>query len=245
LRGARERLHGRHARSKDVYPCKGGIPPLTTQQAEGFHRQVPPGTCATTRTRLSANPSSAISARRCASCDVPLSALPARADRVDDYVHEQMRLRHVPGLALAVVRDERVVVVVAEGAGQDLIADLPTATDPSGNKRPADVGPYLKRCILEHFARVQVPVDVKYFDPSYIIRSTAANCDDALLYDQLARNAAHAAVAGKTNLIIGLCNGAFTHIPIPLAIAEKKQLDPEGLLWTSVLEATNQPRAWT
>jgi 6-phosphofructokinase 1 len=101
------------------------------------------------------------------------------------------------------------VVVVAEGAGQHLIADLPTETDPSGNKRFADIGTYLKRCILEHFARVQVPVDVKYFDPSYIIRSTAANCDDALLCDQLARNAAHAAMAGKTNLVIGLWNGRF------------------------------------
>jgi CubicO group peptidase (beta-lactamase class C family) len=40
---------------------------------------------------------------------VPLSASPARADRVDDFVREQMRLRHVPGLALAVVRDGRVV----------------------------------------------------------------------------------------------------------------------------------------
>ena len=136
------------------------------------------------------------------------------------------------------------VVVVAEGAGQDLIAELPTETDASGNKRLADIGTYLKQRILEHFARIQVPVDVKYFDPSYIIRSTAANCDDALLCDQLARNAVHAAMAGKTNLVIGFWNGAFTHIPIPLAIAEKKQLDPEGLLWTSVLEATNQPRTW-
>lgn len=136
------------------------------------------------------------------------------------------------------------VVVVAEGAGQDLIAELPTQTDASGNKRLSDIGAYLKQRILEHFARVQVPVDVKYFDPSYIIRSTTANCDDALLCDQLARNAVHAAMAVKTNLVIGLWNGAFTHIPIPLAIAEKKRLDPEGLLWTSVLEATNQPRTW-
>lgn len=39
----------------------------------------------------------------------PLAASPARADRIDDYVREQMRLRHIPGLALAVVRDGRVV----------------------------------------------------------------------------------------------------------------------------------------
>lgn len=136
------------------------------------------------------------------------------------------------------------VVVIAEGAGQDLVADLPTETDASGNKRLADVGTYLRRRIVEHFAQIQLPVDVKYFDPSYIIRSTAANCEDALLCDQLARNAVHAAMAGKTNLVIGFWNGAFTHIPIGLAVAKKKQVDPEGQVWTSVLAATNQPRRW-
>jgi len=135
-------------------------------------------------------------------------------------------------------------VVIAEGAGQDLIANLPAETDASGNKRLADIGTYLKQRIVDHFAQLRLPVDVKYFDPSYIIRSTAANCEDALLCDQLARNAVHAAMAGKTNLVIGFWNGAFTHIPIALAVAEKKQVDPEGLLWTSVLAATNQPRTW-
>ena len=136
------------------------------------------------------------------------------------------------------------VVVIAEGAGQDLIANLPAETDASGNKRLADIGTYLKQRIVDHFAQVQLPVDVKYFDPSYIIRSTPANCDDALLCDQLARNAAHAAMAGKTNVVIGFWNNAFTHIPIAMAVAEKKQIDPEGMLWTSVLAATNQPRTW-
>ena len=141
-------------------------------------------------------------------------------------------------------RRRHAVVVIAEGAGQDLIANLPAETDASGNKRLADIGTYLKQRIVDHFAQLRLPVDVKYFDPSYIIRSTAANCEDALLCDQLARNAVHAAMAGKTNLVIGFWNGAFTHIPIALAVAEKKQVDPEGLLWTSVLAATNQPRTW-
>ena len=141
-------------------------------------------------------------------------------------------------------RRRHAVVVIAEGAGQDLIANLPAETDASGNKRLADIGTYLKQRIVDHFAQVQLPVDVKYFDPSYIIRSTPANCDDALLCDQLARNAAHAAMAGKTNVVIGFWNSAFTHIPIAMAVAEKKQIDPEGMLWTSVLAATNQPRTW-
>jgi 6-phosphofructokinase 1 len=141
-------------------------------------------------------------------------------------------------------RRRHAVVVIAEGAGQNLIANLPAVTDASGNKRLADVGAYLRERIVDYFAQVGSPVDVKYFDPSYIIRSTAANCDDALLCDQLARNAVHAAMAGKTGLVIGLWNGTFTHIPIALAVAEKKQIEPEGPLWTSVLAATRQPPTW-
>lgn len=141
-------------------------------------------------------------------------------------------------------RRRHAVVVVAEGAGQHLADGSPGGTDASGNRRLADIGTHLKQQIVDYFARVESPVDVKYFDPSYIVRSTAANCDDSLLCDQLARNAVHAAMAGKTGLVIGFWNGAFTHIPIALAVAERRQVDPDGLLWTSVLAATNQPRAW-
>jgi 6-phosphofructokinase 1 len=84
-------------------------------------------------------------------------------------------------------------------------------------------------------------VDVKYFDPSYFLRGVPANCDDALLCDFLARNAVHAAMAGKTNLIVGSWNGTFTHIPISLAVSEKKRVDPEGLLWLGVLATTGPP----
>ena len=78
-------------------------------------------------------------------------------------------------------------------------------------------------------------------DPSYLIRSVRANSEDLLLCDSLARHAVHAAMAGKTNLIIGLWNGTFTHVPIPLAVSDKRRVDPEGRLWTNVLAATGQP----
>lgn len=148
-------------------------------------------------------------------------------------------------LAARLERQRHAVLVVAEGAGQDLFAAVPGGADASGNKRLADVGTYLKQRIVDYFAQAGRPADVKYIDPSYIIRSTAANCEDALLCDQLARNAVHAAMAGKTDLIIGFWNGAFTHIPIPLAVSDRNRVDPEGRLWTSVLAATNQPRAWS
>ena len=71
------------------------------------------------------------------------------------------------------------VVAVAEGAGQELIRDLPAETDASGNRRYADIGVYLKEQIVTDFKRAEIPVDVKYFDPSYFVRSVPANCDDA------------------------------------------------------------------
>jgi 6-phosphofructokinase 1 len=136
------------------------------------------------------------------------------------------------------------VVAVAEGAGQELIRDLPAETDASGNRRYADIGAWLKEQIVTHFKRLEMPVDVKYFDPSYFVRSGPANCDDALLCDLLARNAVHAAMAGKTSLVVGFWNGTFTHIPISLAVSQKKLVHPEGLLWSSVLATTGQPRKW-
>jgi 6-phosphofructokinase 1 len=136
------------------------------------------------------------------------------------------------------------VVAVAEGAGQDLIKQLPADTDASGNKRYADIGVYLKDQIVTYFKQQAIPVDVKYFDPSYFVRSVPANCEDALLCDLLARNAVHAAMAGKANLVVGFWNGAFIHIPISLAVSQKKQVDPRGILWSSVLATTGQPIEW-
>lgn len=136
------------------------------------------------------------------------------------------------------------VVAVAEGAGQELIRDLPAETDASGNRRYADIGVHLKEQIVQYFKRIKLPADVKYFDPSYFLRGVPANCDDALLCDLLARNAVHAAMAGKTDLIVGFWNGTFTHIPISLAVSEKKRVDPDGFLWLGVLATTGQPSKW-
>jgi 6-phosphofructokinase 1 len=141
-------------------------------------------------------------------------------------------------------RKRHAVILVAEGAGQDLIPARPEGSDASGNKRLGDIGVFLKDQICAHFKRVRVPVDVKYFDPSYIVRSVVANSEDALLCDQLARHAVHAAMSGRTNMLVGLWNGAFTHLPIALATSQKKHVDPEGRLWASVLAATGQPRLW-
>ncbi len=136
------------------------------------------------------------------------------------------------------------VIAVAEGAGQDLFADDEFVCDASGNKRNRDIGLFLKDAIATYAAALEVPLNLKYFDPSYIIRSVPANADDSLFCNALARHAVHAAMAGKTGVLIGLWNDQFVHIPIATAIAEKKQVSLESELWLGVIEATGQPHSF-
>jgi 6-phosphofructokinase 1 len=133
------------------------------------------------------------------------------------------------------------LVVVAEGAGQHLFNEADHGLDPSGNRRHGDIGLRLKEEIVRYFGEREIPVAMKYIDPSYHIRSTPASVGDALLCDQLARNAAHAAMAGKTDLIIGLWNNHCVHVPIALATAEKRYMSERGEIWNAVLAATGQP----
>jgi 6-phosphofructokinase 1 len=133
------------------------------------------------------------------------------------------------------------VIVVAEGAGQDLIEGCDPGRDPSGNLKPKDIGLFLKDRITEYFKSLTFPVTLKYFDPSYIVRSRPANKDDALLCDQFARNAVHAAMAGRTNVVIGIWYNVFVHVPIPMATASKRRVLPDGEAWSAVLASTGQP----
>ena len=137
---------------------------------------------------------------------------------------------------------EHAVVVVAEGAGQHLMADCPDECDASGNRKLGDIGVFLKKKIVEHFAAQQMPAKVVYMDPSYHIRSVAANAADSLLCEQLARHAVHAGMAGKTDLLIGLWHNHLIHVPLEVSTGVKKQLSPEGELWTAVLALTGQEK---
>jgi 6-phosphofructokinase 1 len=135
------------------------------------------------------------------------------------------------------------LIVVAEGVGQDLLAG-DAGCDASGNKLQKDIGIFLKNEITRYFAAQKIPISLKYIDPSYTIRSVPADSEDSLLCDQFARKAVHAAMAGKTNVLVGFWYGCFTHVPISLAIESKKSISPESELWTSVIAATGQPRSW-
>lgn len=141
-------------------------------------------------------------------------------------------------------RRGHVLVVVAEGAGQDLL-DSEAGTDASGNAKLGDIGIFLKGKIGEHLSSRSIEHTVKYIDPSYTIRSVPANPNDCIFCGFLGQHAAHAGMAGKTGLLIGVWNNLFIHVPIELAVKKRKQIDPQGILWTSVLESTGQPKSMT
>ncbi|MCF7847967.1 MAG: ATP-dependent 6-phosphofructokinase, partial [Kiritimatiellales bacterium] len=134
---------------------------------------------------------------------------------------------------------EHAVVAVAEGAGQDLF-DAQLGNNKSGNKNLNDIGILLKDEINSHFKTVDMEVNVKYFDPSYNIRSRRANANDSMYCLRLGYNAVHAAMAGKTNMIIGLHHDRLVHLPIPM-IGTRKVINPQSWFWQTILQATHQP----
>jgi 6-phosphofructokinase 1 len=134
------------------------------------------------------------------------------------------------------------VIAVAEGAGQELLKVGESGRDASGNVRLKDVGIYLRERIEEYFKSRKIPTVMRYFDPSYFIRSSPASPEDSILCDRFARQAVHAAMAGKTGLMIGFLHERFMHVPIQMLSGQQKRIDPEGQAWSAVLAATGQPR---
>jgi 6-phosphofructokinase 1 len=143
-------------------------------------------------------------------------------------------------------RNHHAVIVVAEGAGQELCGESGpnSETDPSGNVRLADIGSVLKSRVVSHFRQKRVEVTLKYIDPSYHIRSVPASPTDSVYCWNMARNAVHAGMAGNTEMLIGRWHGRFVHVPMPLATRFRKQVDTAGDLWMSVVESTGQPVSW-
>lgn len=132
------------------------------------------------------------------------------------------------------------VILVAEGAGQEL---LPKSgkTDASGNVRYNDIGVFLKEEIEKYFKEQKTVVNVKYIDPSYIIRSAPADSFDSIYCARLGANAVHAAMAGKTGVLTSMMNDRFINLPIRLAVSSRSRVNPESALWRDVLENTRQP----
>ena len=132
------------------------------------------------------------------------------------------------------------VILVAEGAGQDLLENSDSA-DASGNKKLADIGLFLKEKISAFFKEKAIEINLKYIDPSYIIRSTPANPNDSIYCARLGTNAVHAAIAGKTELLVSFVHDNFVHVPIRMAVSRRNRVNPDDGLWRDVIAVTGQP----
>jgi 6-phosphofructokinase 1 len=133
------------------------------------------------------------------------------------------------------------VILVAEGAGQELMQDTAEQkTDASGNIRLHDIGLFLKQAINRHFHKINLEINLKYIEPSYLIRSVPANASDSIYCSSLGQYSVHAAMAGKTGLLVALRNNEYIHLPLAAAISGRR-IDPQGNVWLRVLETTGQP----
>lgn len=139
-------------------------------------------------------------------------------------------------------RSGHCVILVAEGAGQELIRrDNETIEkDASGNIKLLDIGPFLKTEIEKYLRTTGLEINLKYIDPSYTIRSVPANASDSIYCGALGQYAVHAGMAGKTRMLVGLIKDEYVHLPFQTVTSGSK-VDPEGNTWMRVLETTGQP----
>ncbi|MDR1748261.1 MAG: ATP-dependent 6-phosphofructokinase [Spirochaetaceae bacterium] len=137
-------------------------------------------------------------------------------------------------------KSHHALIVVAEGAGQ-LLLQATNEKDASGNKKLADIGVFLRDHITQYFREKEIHINLKYMDPSYQIRSAPAAPIDSIYCERLGNNAVHAAMAGKTKLLIGVVHNKFVHLPIDVVVTKKNYVNPEGSLWRDALDTISQP----
>jgi 6-phosphofructokinase 1 len=158
------------------------------------------------------------------------------------FVLEEGECGLLPALKRRLLARSHAVVVVAEGAGQELIAAHGQPNyDASGNLALGDIGVFLRDRIVEYFHKIRMPFSLKYIDPSYMIRSLPACPNDSAFCLLLGQNAVHAAMGGRTNAVVGFWNQHFTLVPIPTAVSCRKRIEADGRLWQSILQSTGQP----
>lgn len=147
----------------------------------------------------------------------------------------------LPFLRQRIKEQKYAVVVVAEGAGEDLLG-VSEELDAGGNRAKPKIGAYIREAIAKHFESHGEEATIKYIDPSYTVRSVPANGADSLYCMQLAQNAVHGAMAGITGFSVGLVNGRVVYLPIPQLVASSpRSMDPHGTTWERILAMTGQP----
>ena len=136
---------------------------------------------------------------------------------------------------------QHALILVGEGAGQKFFQEQDLIRDPSGNIKPGDIGLFLQERIQEYFLQKKMEVNLKYIDPSYLIRSMPANYNDRIYCGFLGQNAVHAGMAGKTGMLVSRWHGHYVHIPIQTAAGGRQEMELNSPLWRSVVESTGQP----
>ena len=87
-------------------------------------------------------------------------------------------------------------------------------------------------------------LQVKYINPSYMIRSVAANSADSYLCLLLAQNAVHGAFAGFTGFSTGIVNNRVVYIPISTIVANSpRRIRKHGRTLERMYSVTQQPDA--
>lgn len=86
--------------------------------------------------------------------------------------------------------------------------------DASGNPILMDIGKFLRDKLKTNCQGA----DVKYIDPTYMIRAIPASSTDRIYCKVLAHNAVHAAFSGYTGITVGLVNTHYVYLPIPVII---------------------------
>lgn len=137
------------------------------------------------------------------------------------------------------------VIVIAEGAGQELLSDIKRSSDKqdaSGNKLLEDVGLWLSQRIKDHFSRKRkMAINLKYIDPTYMIRAIPSNASDNVYCTLLAQSAVHGAMAGYAGFIVGPVNGRHSYIPFNRVIETQNKVVITDRMWARLLSSTNQP----
>jgi len=169
-----------------------------------------------------------------ASRQVDMCLIPEVPFRLGDVVkHLELLLKH----------QKHAVIVVAEGAGSDMLqATEPVRKDESGNVLLPEIGLFLRDEIRKHFTRLGINVSLKYHDPSYMIRSVPASSSDSIYCSILAQNAVHGTMAGYTGFTSACVNNRTCFLPISIITrSSPSTLNPNGRTWERVMLLTQQP----
>lgn len=145
----------------------------------------------------------------------------------------------LPALEERLAERGHAVIVTAEGAGQHLL-DQNSETDASGNRVLGNVADLLKREIGAYLKGKNIAHSIKYIDPSYIIRSVPANASDKVYCGFLGQYAVHAAMAGRTNMVVGKIQDRYVHLPLELVTHHRRKMNIYSDQWRAVLESTGQ-----